>query len=149
MITTLRDALHENIHNSGVPIKKLADDLGISYSYLANAGNPNLEGFDFQLRWLIPLTKMTNNFSALDYLEAAVGRTAFKLPNSTNGSHVEINRQMLHIMKHIGDLGGEIEKALEDNKVENHEAKRIEPIITEVTKHLVYLATALAGSVRR
>jgi len=39
MITTLRDALHENIHNSGVPIKRLADDLGISYSYLANAGN--------------------------------------------------------------------------------------------------------------
>jgi hypothetical protein len=149
MITTLRDALHENIHNSGVPIKRLADDLGISYSYLANAGNPNLEGFDFQLRWLIPLTKMTGNFSALDYLEASLGRTAFRLPDPTKGDHVEINRQMLHIMKHIGDLGGEIEKALEDNKLDNREAKKIEPIITEVTKHLVQLAAALGMAVSK
>jgi len=56
---------------------------------------------------------------------------------------------MLHIMKHIGDLGGEIEKALEDNKLDNREAKKIEPIITEVTKHLVQLAAALGMAVSK
>ena len=65
-MTMLRDHLHDNIFNSGRPAKQIADEIGISYSYLASAGNPNLEEFHFQLKHLIPLTKATGCFDARD-----------------------------------------------------------------------------------
>ena len=71
METTLRDALHETVHNGGVPMKRLADQLGISYSYLANAANPNLDDFNFQLRHLMPLINATGSYAVLDHLENA------------------------------------------------------------------------------
>ena len=142
MLTSLRDALHENIHDSGVPIKKLADDLGISYSYLANAGNPNLDEFHFQLRHLIPLMKATGNMTALDFLEHSMGRVAFRIPQA-EGEHLPVTTNLLQIIKHVGDLSGKIEEALADNQIQKHEAKDIEPLIFELIKHMVQLMTTL------
>ena len=142
MISTLRDALHQNIHESGVPIKRLADELGMSYSYLANAGNPNLEGFDFQLRKLLPLMKATNNTAVLDYLEHSMGRVAFRVPEAT-GQNMPITAELLEMVKHMGELAGKIESALGDNVIQKHEAKGIEPILYDLARHCMRLMQTL------
>lgn len=144
MMTSLRDALHQNIHESGVPIKRLADDLGISYSYLANAGNPNLEDFHFQLRHLVPLMKVTDNLAVLDYLEHCVGRVAFRVPE-VSGEHFEVTQELLHIVSHVGELSSKIVNALEDKKIERHEAKDIEPLLFELAKHSMQLMKSLTA----
>lgn len=147
MMTTLRDALHDNIHGSKVPLKQLADDLGISYSYLANAGNPNLEEFHFQLRHLVPLMKATGNTAVLDYLEHSMGRVAFRVPVA-EGEHLPITSNLLQIIQHVGDLSGKIEEALADNKIERREAKDIEPLVFELVKHMMLLMTTLTEAAR-
>lgn len=147
MMTTLRDALHDNIHNSSLPIKQLADDLGISYSYLANAGNPNLETFDFQLKRLLPLMKATGNTAVLDYFEHAMGRVAFRIPQA-EGEHLPITTNLLQIIKHVGDLSGKIEEAIADKVIERREAKDIEPLIFELIKHMVQLMNTLTEAAR-
>ena len=142
MQQTLREALHANIHESGTPIKKLSDDIGISYSYLANAGNPNLEDFHFQLRHLVPLMKATGNMAVLDYLEHSMGRVAFRIP-SGSGETLAITSNLLQIVGHIGELAKRIEDTLEDNIVDQREAKGIEPLVFELIKHLMQLLTAV------
>lgn len=147
MMTTLQEALHENIHVDGFPLKQLADELGISYSYLANAGNPNLENFDFQLKRLLPLMKATGSVAVLDYFEHAMGRVAFRIPQA-GGEHLPITTNLLQIIKHVGDLSGKIETALADNRIEQREAKDIEPLIFELVKHMMVLMNTLTEAAR-
>lgn len=142
MFMTLRDALHENIHDSGVPIKQLADVLGCSYSYLANAGNPDLEGFDFQLKRLLPLMKATNSMAVLDFLEHSMGRVAFRVPDSA-GSHVAITAELLEMVRHIGNLAGKIESALADNVVTKQESKAIEPVLFDLARNCMSMMRTL------
>lgn len=147
MLMTLRDALHQNIHQSGAPIKLLADDLGISYSYLANAGNPNLEDFHFQLRHLVPLMKATHCTAVLDYLEHSMGRVAFHIPEA-KGEHMPITSNLLRIVQRVGELSGMIEQTLADNKVERHEVKGIEPLVFELVKQFMMLMTSLTEAAK-
>jgi len=119
-MTTLKDTLHENIHESGVPIKQLCDILGISYSYLANAGNPNLEDFNFQLKHLIPLTKATDCFATLDYIERALGRVAFVVP--VIGANVsEVTAELAAVTREFSHLMKELSAALADGRVQSQE----------------------------
>lgn len=124
MIRTLKDVLHDQIHESCIPLKILAVKLGISYSYLANAANPDLEDFHFQLKHLIPLIENTNDLQVLDYIESAVGRVAIELP------HIEdpklIHTELCRTIKEFGDMTQAAGRAMEDNKISVSEAKRIE-----------------------
>jgi hypothetical protein len=136
-MNTLKDSLHENIHESGIPIKQLCDILGISYSYLANAGNPNMDDFHFQLKHLIPLTKATNCFAALDYIERALGRVAFSVPSigvdvsAVAAEVAAVTLEFSHLMK-------ELSTALSNGAVESHEwpslAKECDHLITRVCR---------------
>jgi hypothetical protein len=147
MLMSLRDALHQNIHESGVPIKRLADDIGISYSYLANAGNPNLEDFHFQLRHLVPLMKATGNLAVLDYLEHSMGRVAFCIPESSE-KHLSVTSELISIITHVGELAGKIQSAIEDNIIEKREARDIEPLLFELSKHAMQMMKSLTEAAK-
>ena len=148
MELTLRDALHETVHNGGVPIKQLHERLGISYSYLASAANPNLEEFNFQLRHLMPLINATGNYAVLDYLENACGRVAFALPD-TMANCVEITSGLLELISKIGMLSSEINSILADGKVEDHEYKRVEPLYFELLRVVAQLMASTAKAVTK
>lgn len=149
MITTLRDALHENIHSSSIKIKALSEQLGISYSYLANSANPNLEEFHFQLRHLIPITLATRNYSTLDYIEHACGRTAIILPKVTSGDHVCLNQNLMEMVEHIGRISGLLREALADNRITITEAKDMENLLFDLVRHcMLFLAEVARSTVK-
>jgi AraC-like DNA-binding protein len=149
LVTTLRDALHENIHVKSIPIKALADQLGMSYSYLANSANPNLEEFHFQLRHLIPLTLATRNFSTLDYIEHACGRTAIVLPKVETGEHVCLNQNLMEMVEHIGRISGLLREALADNKITTTEARDMEGLLFDLVRHcMMFLAEVARSAVK-
>ena len=147
MEITLKDALHDTIHNSGVPIKRLSDQVGISYSYLTNAGNPNLEEFNFQLKHLMPLINATGNYAVLDYLENACGRVAFVLPDAAT-NHIEINQGLLDLFGRMGDLAHQMRDILADGEVNDHEYRRVEPIFYSLLRDLAGLMTSTARAVK-
>ena len=148
METTLRDTLHTTVHGCGVPLKRLHEDLGISYSYLANAANPNLEDFNFQLKHLMPLIKATGRCDVLDYLENACGRVAFVLP-APGRDHLEINQGMLELFGRLGDLSHQMRDILQDGQVDEHEFKRVEPLFFQLLRDVAGLMSATAQAVRR
>lgn len=148
METTLKDAVHDTIHNSGVAIKQLADLLGISYSYLANAGNPNLEEFNFQLKHLRPLINATSNYAILDHLENACSRVAFVLPEAGK-DHVEINQGLLDLFGRMGDLSYQMKDILADGQVDDHEYRRVEPLFFDLLRDLAGLMASTAKAVRK
>ena len=142
-MTTLRDSLHNNIFNSGRPVKQIADELGISYSYLASAGNPNLEEFHFQLRHLIPLTNATRNFETLDFIEKVLGRVAFTVPNMETTSQVV--EETARIVREAGHLLTELSHALEDGRVQSHEW----PGIARECDHVIAAVCGLREAAKR
>lgn len=147
METTLKDSLYETIHNSGIPMKRLSDQLGISYSYLANAGNPNLEEFNFQLKHLMPLINATGNYAVLDYLENACGRVAFVLPEAGT-DHLEINQGLLDLFGRMGDLSYQMKGILADGQVDDHEYRRVEPLFFDLLRDLAGLMASTARAVK-
>ena len=145
---TLKDALHDSIANSGVPMKRLSDHLGISYSYLANAANHNLEDFHFQLRHLLPLINATGNYAVLDFLENACGRVAFLLPE-VEKNHVEITTGLLDIFTAMGDLSQKMRAILADGLIESHEYKALEPVFFGLLQQVTRLMSSTAQAVRK
>lgn len=148
MEMSLKDALHETIANSPVPMKRLSDHLGISYSYLANAANPNLEDFNFQLKHLMPLINATGSYAVLDYLENACGRVAFCLPQAGK-DHLEITQGLLELVGRMGELSHEMSMILADGNVDPHEYKRVEPVFFGLLQEIAGLMASTAQAVRR
>lgn len=148
MQITLKEALHDSIMKSGVPIRKLHVQLGISYGYLANAANPCLDNFHFQLRHLIPLINATGDFTVLDYLEQECGRVAFALPTSSRGD-TEITKGLLDLVRKMGALVGQMQVVLEDGLVENREFKKVEPMFFDLIKELVQVMSNTAQAVSK
>ena len=117
--STLREALADLVHRSDLKAGAQAEFLGISYSYLCNAANPNLDGqgFDYQLRLLIPHTTLTSNFSVLDFLEQAVGRVAFAPPADRRRLPADLRQGLLLITKELGEAVAALERGLKDGKL--------------------------------
>lgn len=133
MINTLKDALHDQIHGSAVPIKIQAQEIGISYSYLANAANPDLEEFQFQLRHLMPLCKAGGRTDALDYISASLGRIYIDLP-VTPSCPDTLHAELGGCFKEFGEFAETSAKALSDNRVTRAEAKRIEKELLDLVR---------------
>lgn len=147
--TSLREALYDMVHRSKIPAKAQAEELGISYSYLCNASNPNLEGegFDYQLRLLIPHTRITENFSALDFIEQSLGRVAIQIPKAIP-STADMVAAFSKTTSEFGDLAKEIGEALQDGRVEQSEYQRLEREGWELIRQTILLLEKFEEAVR-
>ncbi len=138
--TSLREALYDMVHRSKGPAKAQAEELGISYSYLCNAANPNLEGegFDYQLRLLIPHTRITHNFAALNFIEQSLGRVAIHLPKATPSTG-DLVKEFSRTTSEFSDIAHEIGEALQDNRITESEYRRLEKESWELIRQTILL----------
>ena len=139
---TLKDVLHEVLRESPVPVKHLAEQLGISYSMLSNAGNPELEEFKLQARLLIQLTLMTGDYRLLDFLEMSCGRVALDLPaiQREAGAVAPLVAESTSAFGQVLATTGE---ALRDGQVDRIEIKRLEKSIDRHLQAVMELKQAL------
>lgn len=127
---TQKDALHEMIHESGIPVKELAELLGVGYGYLIRMALPDAResetgsGCSFPLWLLVPAIRNTGNFVVLDQMEESVGRVAFAVPKNDTKER-DVCRQAMRATKEFGELMGEVEKALKDDVLKQHERENI------------------------
>lgn len=140
MIRTLKEALHDQIHSSGVPLKIQAEEIGVSYSYLANSANPDLDEFRLALRYLAPLCRVTGRFDALDHIENSLNRVAFSIPTKTP-TNKSLHTDLAACFKEFGEFGQTAAQALADNHITRCEAKEIE-------KELIDLVSQAMGFLR-
>jgi len=149
---TLREALYETIHRNKKPLKVIAEEIGMSENYLTRSALPDLEdsetgtGCRFPLKKLIPLIRSTNDYSVLDNIEHSLGRFGVLLPPVGNASTTDICRLTMQSVKEFGQLVGEIEKAIADNKIKPSERERIQAEGYEAVQAILSLMAACKGA---
>lgn len=71
---TIKTILYETIHRNKKSVEQIADEIGISASYLYRAGLPLDEsGVKFPIDYLIPLMKTTNDYAILEKIAMICG----------------------------------------------------------------------------
>lgn len=81
MSQSIKTLLYSTIHRNSKSAAQLADETGISYSYLCRAGLPTDEsGVRFPVEHLIPLMKAAGDFSVLHHLNTLCGFLTVKQP---------------------------------------------------------------------
>ena len=127
---TLKDCLYQTLHRSKKPLKQIAEDIGVSESYLYRAALPDQEESDtgtgcrFPLKYLVALIRSTGDFSTLDHIENSLGRVAITLPRSA-ANLTDICRLTLQSVQEFGELMSEVKESLDDNLITSDELARI------------------------
>lgn len=138
MIQTFKGALHSVIFDSKVPAKQLAELVGKSYTYLANAANESLDDSHLRGRDVTVLTNATNNYALLDHMEASCGRVAFRIPEL--GSEGEsFNDAIISTIEHLGELSRKYREFTSDNILSIDEKRDLEALKFEIVKHVMGL----------
>jgi len=130
MVFTFKEALQEDLRNSRVPSRVVAEELEMSYSMLMNAANPDLPAFNFQARKLGRFAQVTGGRYALSFLVSQVNCVLLPLPD-VPVSFERIGELVSSSVKEFGDVLTEVGKALADHRVTRLEAKRLSREIDE------------------
>lgn len=78
---SIKSCLYETIHRNKKSVVQLADETGISSSYLYRSALPTDEsGVRFPLDYLLPLMKATDNYSVLKHIANLCGFILISLP---------------------------------------------------------------------
>ena len=144
--------LYETIHrNKDRSLKLIAEEIGVSQSYLTRAALPDQDeeegvlGVDFPLNKLVPLIKATNDYSVLDSLEASVGRVAVAMPKGESSLH-DVCRLAMQSVKKFGDLMGIVGQGMANEGLLPDEKKKIKKEGYEALAAITALLMAIEQS---
>lgn len=145
---TLREFLQRWCKGAPMPMRRQAEHLGLPESTLGNSVNPHVEAMEYKLSWLIPHMLLVGNLEPLDYLEACVGRVAFKVPEAPVAL-ADLNSELALTIKEFGDVLMETGKALEDGRLQRHEVVKVEREVNEMVKQALGLVQLLKARMER
>jgi len=141
------EAVYEVVHNSGIPIKQLAAQLGIASATLYNCANPNMDEPALARKHIIPLTLATRNFAILDYFEHTCGRIAYELPR-VDASFGEVAGEVSNITREFGEVLERIAAALQnDGRIDRTELAAIRQECLDLHRALERLLAVAARDV--
>lgn len=148
LIITLNDALDALIHQSALPPKAQADQLGIGYSRLVACTEDSAEWAYHHTRWVVPQTRMTGNFVLMDYLEQQLGRVGVFLPSLKAGAVPPATFENLPIficrlMTEIGDVAKVSSEWTADRDLSAADRARIRKEVQDVIQRAVQIEVAL------
>jgi hypothetical protein len=110
MIHSIKTHLYKTIHRNKKSAAQLADETGISYSYLCRAGLPMDEsGVRFPVDYLVPLMKSANDYSVLKHIAALCGFLCIRTPRGFADKRDEMDA-----VNHYNALCAEAGKRLMD-----------------------------------
>jgi hypothetical protein len=148
--TTLRESLYALVHRSEMPAKEQADFLGVSYSYLCNAANPNLDVCEYQLRLLPQHSLRTKNPVVLDFLEWSAGRVVVDLPAVTGlvrpATAETLPGFVCRLMKEIGDVVKESGERCADADLNQEDKRQIRKEVEDVIQKATQIRAALGAA---
>lgn len=147
---TLKDAIYKMIHqHPSKSLEAIAEEIGMAPSYLNRAALPDPDiddretsGVRFPLKKLIPLTRATDDFSALDYIEQALGRAAFAMP--VPGASLRcLHSHLVRSVSEFGDLLTKFEEIICDERITGDEAGDFEREAYEAIREIVAFVEAV------
>jgi len=76
----LEDLLYELVHQGEHHPKRVSAETGIPYSTLLRQASPTDEGAPYQLKNLVPVMNVQENYNVLDFLAKVTGHLLIKMP---------------------------------------------------------------------
>jgi len=124
---TLQEAIYEVVHNSKKPAKKIAEECGMELSHNTSAAKPKEGGSGCNLPTdkINPISRSAENDLILDVLDWGSGRIGIKILPRGDMSSADVCRLTMRSVKEFGELVAAIEKALNSDKLEPADRKKI------------------------
>lgn len=149
---TVKECLYETIHRNKKPLKLIAEEIGISESYLTRSALPDIEELDtgtgcrFPLKKLVPLIRATGDYSVLDNIEHNLGRVGVALPPPVAAPPADICMQTMKAVANFGELVRTVYQALSDNKIKPQERDQILTEGYKTVQTIMQLMTTANGA---
>lgn len=144
----LGQAIYCLVHHSMLPAKQIAERLGVSYTYLLDAANPDRDEHQFQARWILPATLLAGNFVILDYLERQTGRVAIALPPAAPGTR-DLFEATADVCQSLGATTNTIRDALADGRVTKGEGEAVRDRVHRLQSDAARLEALVLAQVER
>lgn len=154
-VRSLKEALHRTIHtHPTLSVQAIAEELDMSASYLYKAALPDTDtagpdatGVRFPLKKLTALTRITNDFTVLDYIERMVGRVAFPLPPANTGLQ-ELHEAATEAIAEFGDVMRVYGEAVADKRITSEELDNFEVEAHEAIQAICNLLVGMRGAAK-
>jgi hypothetical protein len=105
----LKTDLYLTVHSCSKSVDQIADECGISASYLYRACNEGESGCRFPLELLLPLMQATGDYRLLDHLNARAERITVRLPRVSRLKKKD-PKAVNEITKHFTDAMSDVLK---------------------------------------
>ncbi|WP_176314826.1 phage regulatory CII family protein [Burkholderia vietnamiensis] len=139
------DAAHSVALDYPGGCESLAPRLGMSAQVLRNKVNTNNETHHLTLKNAVDMTEKTDDDRILETWARERGYALVKIPSPENCSDGEIVELMAKTWETNGEIGKEIIRTFEDNRVERHEVVRIQERTWKHFQVLLGLVSRIEG----
>ena len=139
---SFEEVIHELVMANNA--KAIAEELNKPYSTFMREVNPHDFDAKFGASCLIPLTRATGDFAAIDYIEQALGRVAFVLPKKKMASN-QMYEKVASMTKEFGELLAAVGESLHDGHISEEELDRCKKEGYETLQALAHMMEALAN----
>lgn len=121
-INSIKVLLYETVHKNQKSVEQIADETGISSSYLYRSVLPSdKSGARFPLDYLIPVMKAADNYSVLKHLASLCGYALLGLPRDLNNT-ANKSRVLNDFQQATITAASRLLAFFSDTSKENHEA---------------------------
>lgn len=127
---TLGEALYCLARHSKVALKAIAEAIGKTPTYLANATNPDLDTVQFQAAVLVPAMKAADNYTPLHFLAHQCGFFLLPMPTMSD-EHSDVRQKFMKAAKEFGDVSEAINLALADDECDDKELAHFDRQLAE------------------
>jgi hypothetical protein len=138
------DAFHQTVHTAPGGCESLAPRMGMSAPILRNKANPNCTTNKPTLDEADRLMALTGDYSVLHALAQNHGFVCTRIDEQP-ASDMAVLESTTDIWARLGDLGGEVHKALADGRIEAHEVKSIEAATFAAFRPMMQLLARVNG----
>lgn len=140
-----QDAFHQTVHGAQGGCEALAVRLGMSAAVLRNKANPNTSFNKVTLDDADRVMGLTGDYRVLEALAANHRRVCIEVEEGGSASDLAVLEIMTKCWATNGDFGAEVNRALEDGRVDRREIAAIRDSVLRANQAMHQLVARLEG----
>lgn len=139
------DAFHATVHDAPGGCEALAVRMGMSSAILRNKANVNQPANKPTLEDVDCVMRLTGDLRVLDALAANHRRVCVEVEDAGSASDLAVLEIMTKVWCANGDFGAEVNRALEDGRIDRSELERIRERVMAADRAMHQLVARLEG----
>lgn len=143
------DAFHQTVHGAPGGCEAIAPRMGMSAAILRNKANPNSQTNKPTLDEADRLMGITGEHAILHALAANHGYVCVRVEEGVAPGDMAMLEMVAKVWQTNGEVGAEINKALEDGRITRAEVQRVREAVKRTERALETVLTGLEGMAER